>query len=66
MLYLTTAMAGKELGIQESRVRQLILAGRLKAEKLGGTWAILPAALEAVRVRKNGRPRGWRRANAKA
>lgn len=57
MRVLSTADAAKELGVNGSRVRQLILAGRLKAQKLGKlTWLILPKDLDAVRHRKNGRP----------
>ena len=54
--YLSTEDAAKELGVCDSRVRALILAGRLKAEKLGRVWIILPADLKAVRVRKPARP----------
>ena len=56
MKYLTTGDAGRMLGVNASRVRQLILAGRLKAEKFGSAWMILPRDLEAVRDRRPGRP----------
>ena len=56
MNVLSTADAAKELGVNESRVCQLILAGRLKAQKLGKrAWLILPKDLDAVRDRKPGR-----------
>ena len=54
--HLTTEQAGEILGVNASRVRQLIGAGRLKAEKFGHVWLILPRALDAVRDRKPGRP----------
>ena len=54
---LTTAEAARELNISPMRVRALIYEGRLKAEKHGRDWLIEPGALEAVRVRKWGRPK---------
>lgn len=57
MRKLTTEEAAKRLGVNRSRIRQLILAGRLPAEKFGKAWAIDPKDLEAVRTRKPGRPR---------
>jgi len=66
MTFLSTADAAKELGVNESRVCQLILAGRLKAQKLGKrVWLILPKDLDAVRVRKPGRPWPKRKGHAK-
>ena len=56
---LTTADAAKLLGVNASRVRQLILGGRLKAQRFGWAWMILPGDLDAVRNRKPGRP--WQR-----
>ena len=64
--YLTTQEAGAILGVNASRVRQLIGAGRLKAEKLGHAWLILPRDLKAVRDRKPGRPWHKGRRHAKA
>ena len=57
MKMLTTLEAAVELGVTPQRVRALIVAGRLKAEKVGRDWLIAPHALEAVRIRKSGRPR---------
>jgi len=54
--FLTTRAAADELGCSRCRVEQLILTGRLRAEKHGRDWLILPRALDAVRKRKNGRP----------
>ena len=54
--FLTTRDAAAELGCSRCRVEQLILTKRLRAEKHGRDWVILPRALDAVRIRKNGRP----------
>ena len=52
-----TAEAAAALGVNTSRICQLITAGRLKARKLGKrVWLIRPEDLDAVRVRKPGRP----------
>lgn len=52
-----TAEAARRLGVHPSRVRALIDAKRLKAMKLGREWLIDPKDLEAVKVRKVGRPK---------
>jgi excisionase family DNA binding protein len=57
MDYLTCREAGSELGVSAGRVHQLIDAGRLKATKKGPILLIRRRDLDAVRVRKNGRPR---------
>ena len=54
---LTTKQAAKILNVTPRRVRALINAGRLPAEKHGRDWAIKPKDLELVKVRKPGRPR---------
>ncbi len=54
---LTTSQAADSLGVTPQRVRALIVAGRLKAVKVGRDWLIEPPDLEAVKVRKAGRPR---------
>jgi excisionase family DNA binding protein len=54
---LTTTDAAAALGVTPRRVLALIAAGRLRAERFGRRgWLIRPAALEAVRVRRPGRP----------
>ena len=40
MKILTTTQAAKILKVNDSRVRQLILSGRLPAQKLGRDWII--------------------------
>jgi excisionase family DNA binding protein len=54
---LTTKQAAQELGLTERRIRALIGAGRLKADRFGQrSHAIRRSDLDAVRVRKPGRP----------
>jgi excisionase family DNA binding protein len=57
MTLLSTSQAAKLLGISAKRVRVLVAAGRLKAQKIGNSWVIPQESLRAVRVRKPGRPR---------
>jgi len=54
---LTTSEAAAILNITPRRVRALIRADRLPAEKHGRDWAIKPEDLELVKVRKPGRPK---------
>ena len=54
---LTTAEAGRILGVNASRVRQLILAGRLPARKLGRDLFVDERDLALVGDRRPGRPR---------
>ena len=42
------------------------MSKRLKAVKVGGAWLIDPKDLDAVKVRKVGRPRKARKASGKA
>lgn len=53
---LTTEQAADKLGVSASRVRQLIIDGRLPAIKLGRDNLIREADLKLVRDRKAGRP----------
>jgi excisionase family DNA binding protein len=54
---LTTDRAAQQLGISPSRLRFLIRAGRIAAERLGRDWVITPAALAAFERR----PEGWQK-----
>ena len=65
MRIISTAEAAKRLNVTPSRVRALIQAKRLKAFKYGREWLIDPKDLEAVRVRKVGRPRKVRKTSKK-
>jgi excisionase family DNA binding protein len=57
MRFISTKRAAEILGVNDSRVRQLILAGRLPARKIGRDWIIREKDLEKVTDRKPGRPR---------
>lgn len=57
MKIIGTAEAARKLGVTQNRVRALIEAKRLKATKLGNLWLIDPKDLNAVKIRKPGRPR---------
>jgi excisionase family DNA binding protein len=61
MKILGTVEAARRLGVSDARVRSLIASGRLKAVKVGGAWLIDPKDLDAVKVRKVGRPRKSRK-----
>ena len=54
---LTTKEVAERLGISVTRVQQLILAGRLPAEKKGRDYFIRDEDLKLVADRKPGRPR---------
>ena len=54
---LTTIQAASILNINQSRVRQFILAKRLPAQKIGRDWIIKEQDLEKVKNRKVGRPK---------
>jgi excisionase family DNA binding protein len=54
---LSTTEAAHELGVSQSRVRQLIGQQRIAVEKIGGRNFMWLADLAAVRQRPNGRPR---------
>lgn len=53
---LTTKEAAERLGVTPARVRQLVLAGDLPAEKFGRDLMIKESDLKLVRERPMGRP----------
>jgi excisionase family DNA binding protein len=53
---LTTKEVAQALGISDARVRQLVLSGRLPAEKFGRDLMIDEKDLELIKDRKVGRP----------
>jgi excisionase family DNA binding protein len=53
---LTTKEAAEALGISPARVRQMILSGRLPAEKIGRDQLIQEKDLALVANRRTGRP----------
>ena len=57
--YLTTAEVAGRLGISSTRVRQLILNGRLRSIKIGRDLYIQEDWLESVYNRKVGRPKKY-------
>lgn len=58
MKKLTAKQAAERLEVNDSRIRQLIISGRLPAEKYGNLWLIEESDLELVADRKpTGRPR---------
>lgn len=54
---LTTQQAAAELGVTDSRVRQLIIAGRLPAQSFGRSHMIRREDLRNVVIGNRGRPR---------
>ena len=54
---LTTTEAAELLGVNASRIRQLVLQGRLPAQKMGRDLFIDEKNLKLVEDRKIGRPR---------
>ena len=54
---MTTTQAASILGVNQSRVRQLILGGRLPAQKIGRDWMIDEKNLDGLKNRKSGRPK---------
>ena len=60
---LTTKQAADRLGVNASRVRQLVIAGRLPAERFGRALVIDSADLDTLERRKPG-PRAKDRAAA--
>ena len=54
---LTTQEAAEELGVTDSRVRQLIIDGKLPAQKFGRSHMIKRSDLKDVAIGNRGRPR---------
>ena len=57
MKLINTKEASKLLGVNVQRVRQLIAAGRLPAQKIARDWVIREKDLAKVTDRKHGRPK---------
>lgn len=51
---ISVTQCAKEMKIDPSRVRALIVDGRIKAQKIGNSWAVLDYSKAMHRV--NGRP----------
>lgn len=54
---LTTQQAAEELGVTDSRVRQLIISGKLPAQSFGRSHVIKRSDLKNVVIGNRGRPR---------
>jgi excisionase family DNA binding protein len=54
---LTTQQAAAELGVTDSRVRQLIIDGKLPAQRFGRSHMIRRKDLKGVVIGNRGRPR---------
>ena len=65
MKLLSTKEAAKILNVNPSRVRQLYLAGRLPAMKIGGSLVFKEKDLKKVADRKPGRPKKKKRGKNK-
>ncbi len=63
---LTTRQAAERLGVTDSRIRHLVLEGRLPAEKFGRDLVIREHDLRLVEDRKVGRPPKPAQANTPA
>jgi len=44
----------KRLGVSEQRVRQLLVEGRIKGKKLGGTWVVLKLSYTRKKLKTKG------------
>ena len=57
MEWLTTKEAAEMLGVTDSRIRQLILEGKLNAKKFGHLNMVNKSDIENLDLRKVGRPK---------
>jgi excisionase family DNA binding protein len=57
MIFLTSKQAAAELGVSDSRIRQLLLAKQLRGERVGRDWMIKPDDLKSFKRPAMGRPR---------
>lgn len=57
--YLSTTEVAAAVGLTQARVRQLAIAGEIKAEKFGRDWHIDPREIERLKSNPSrvGRPR---------
>ncbi len=64
--YMTTKEAADYLGVKPSRVRQLVIAGVLRSEKIGQSHLISFIDVQAYRAKRNkaGWPKGKPRKNS--
>lgn len=62
-MLLTVTQTAERLNVSTRRVRALIAAGRLPAEKIGRDWLIKESSLSLVADRKTGPPAGNKNAS---
>lgn len=55
--YLTSFEAAKILGFTPDHVRQLILQGKIKAEKIGHNWIMSPKAIAHIKRQRVYKPK---------
>lgn len=53
--HVTTAEAGAQLGVTDSRIRQLILEGRIEATNVGGVLLIKQSQIDRYKKSRNGK-----------
>lgn len=53
--HVTTTEAGIQLGVTDSRVRQLVLEGRIEATNIGGVLLIKQSQIDRYKKSKNGK-----------
>lgn len=53
--HVTTAEAGFQLGVDPSRIRQLIGEGRIEATNIGGVLLIKQSQIDRYKRQKNGK-----------
>ena len=63
---LTTQEAADRLGVTPGRIRHMVLAGRLPAERFGRSLVFRESDLDRLRDRKPGRPPGKKRPSRKS
>lgn len=49
--FVTTVEAGRQLGVSDSRVRQMVLDGTLSAQKVGNAILLIPST-EVARIKR--------------
>lgn len=55
---MTLGEAARELGISAGTLRNQVLAGKLKAEKVGKFWVVRPREVERYRAEHLGQRKG--------
>lgn len=64
MSLMGSADASRELGVSDRRVRQMLVDGRLRGERIGRSWAINSDAVQKAAMSRVGPGRPWSEASA--